>query len=352
MPKTKKSKFVSGAVVDIRPEEEKAKDFQFSEIVASANPVNWIEKNPADYRRFPIFNQDGSGSCVAQTQAKELGILRWLKDKIYVHFSAGDIYQRRSNKPASGMGSIDVRQIAAKGATLEVLAPSQNMSDAQMDALVVEDYKRSVGSVFAVPNYVSLTSGDMETIASVIQTTGKGVMVWFFWKIDEWTEHPKVLYPTLSLNDNDPSIGRHSVCAVDFTLVDGKKCLVIEDSWGSSYGLAGQRIIDEDFFKTRNFYAGYLVSFKFDAPDTKPHFVFNTDMEFGQTNDDIIHLQDCLKYEKLFPSNTQSSGYYGAITKKAVGDFQVKYGIVGIGGAGYGRAGSLTRAKLNEIYGQ
>lgn len=333
----------NGANIDVRTPDERLKDFLFREVVASAAPVVWTEKSPVMWRRFPIFNQDGSGSCVAQTEAKELGIMRFLKDGVYVHFSAADIYQRRDPK-VPGMGALNARQIAGKGVTLEVLTPSQNMNDAQMDAAVIEDYKHKVGEVFAVPNYLELPAKDIEAIASVIQATGKGVMVWFFFKIEEWTEQPVVVDNQLTIENGS----RHSVTAVDFTLVAGKKCLIIEDSWGTSFGKAGQRIIDEDFFKARNWYASYLVNFKFDVPvDIKPHHFFDSDMEFGMTNDEVKALQDVLKYEKLFPSNADSTGYFGSITKKAVIAFQVKYGIAQVG-----RVGPTTRAKLNELYNQ
>ena len=107
------------ALLDNRPAEEKEKDYTFEEIVASVNKVEWVEKPRKEWRKFPIFNQDGSGSCVAQTEAKEMGIMRWLKDGIYVHFSAADIYQRRSNKPGGGMYGYNARKIVKdNGATL------------------------------------------------------------------------------------------------------------------------------------------------------------------------------------------------------------------------------------------
>lgn len=337
-----RKKLQSGANIDTRTPEQKAKDWHAKEVVASAAPVDWTTKDPATWRKFPIFNQDGSGSCVAQTEAKELGIMRFLKDNIYVHFSATDIYQRRDPKN-SGMGAINARQIATAGVTLEVLTPSQNMNDAQMDAAIVEDYKHKVGEVFAVPNYLELPTKDIEAIASTIQATGKGVMVWFYFKIEEWTPRPTVIDPTLTVETGL----RHSVTAVDWSLVGGKKCLIIDDSWGTSFGVAGQRVIDEDFFRARNWHASYLINFKFDVPvDIKPHHVFLVDLEFGQTNDEIKALQYCLKYEKLFPSNADSTGYFGNVTKTAVIAFQAKYGISQIG-----RVGPTTRAKLNELYG-
>lgn len=340
--------FQSGAVVDTRSEDEKLKDFLAKEVVASAAPVNWVEKPQSQWRKFPIFNQDGSGSCVMQTQCKELGIMRFLKDNIYVHFSATDGYQRRVNKPQPGMQAIDAREIGRKGITLEALSPSQNMTDIQMDSAIVEPYKRQVGEVFKIGGYLHLPSRDIESIASTIQATSKGVMLWFYFKIDEWTDHPFIKYPSLNLNGSDTL--RHSVCAVDYALVNGKKSLIIEDSWGSSFGMAGQRVIDEDFFKARNWYAGYLINFVFDAIVQKPVHFFGVDLQFGMQSDEVKALQDCLKFEQLFPANIDSSGFFRAITKKAVQDFQLKYGIADASSAGFGRCGPKTRAKLNQLF--
>ncbi len=342
--------FKSGAAIDTRSDKEKIKDHKFREFVASVNPVNWVKKAQELWRKFPIFNQDGSGSCVMQTQCKEMGIMRFLKDGIYVHFSVGDGYQRRVNKPASGMGVVDARSIGKEGITLEVLVPSQNMSDAELDAIVVDQYKRQVGQVFSVPNYVE-DPRDIETIASIIQTTKKGVMVWFYFQYDEWTDRPKVINTSLDLYAD--STCRHSVTAVDFILTDdGKKALIIEDSWGPNFGKAGQRIIDEDFFKARNWYAGHLVNFKFDEQTIpKPQHTFNIDLDPWITNPEVKFLQDVLKYEGLFPLNADSTGYFGSATLKGVQAFQVKHNIIAVGAPGYGRVGPRTRSVLNQIYG-
>ena len=344
--------FQSGAVLDTRPDDQKKKDWKVKEVVASAALVNWVEKPQSQWKKFPIFSQNGSGSCVAQSEAKELGIMRWLKDGTYVHFSASDIYQRRANRPQGGMGAVDAREIIKNGgATLEVLTPSQNLTDAQMDGVTVEPYKRSVGQVFKVPNYLELPSKDIEAIASTIQATGKGVMVWFYFNNDgEWIDRPIVKDPNLVLGA--PSTIRHSVTAVDFCLVGGVKCLIIEDSWGPGAGLGGQRIIDETFLKARNWYAGYLINFQFDVVQpTKPVHTFNVDLYFGQSGPEVVALQDCLRYEGVFPSNADSTGLFGAITKKAVQDFQLKYAITTVGSTGYGRVGPKTRAQLNLLYG-
>lgn len=316
----------SGALPDQRPAADRLKDFRFEEIVASANPVNWQTKPREQWRKFPIFNQDGSGSCVAQTAAKLLGILYAQRNNgQYVHFSATDIYQRRANKPFAGMAGVDVLDILRKGATLEELVPSQNMSDTEMDGTVIEPYKRRVGEVFKIGNYVVMPTKDLETIASTIQTTGKGVMVWFYFKYDEWTNEPVIQDPALSIIGN--STVRHSVTAVDFTIWNGKKAIIIEDSWGQFFGFDGQRVITEDFFNARNYFAAYPIDFDFtEKSDQVMKYKFTKPLSFStvvEYLDDNKPLQDFLKQQGFFPQNVDSTGYYGSVTAKAVLNWQL-----------------------------
>lgn len=366
-----------GANLDTRSQEAKDKDYHFGEIVASADPVNWVVKPRNEWRKFPIFDQDGSGSCVAQTMAKLMGIMYSLINGVYVHFSATHIYQRRSNKPAGGMGGDDVFNIASEGVTLEELVPSQSMNDAQMDGISIPQYKQDVGKIFKISkNRVILPIKDIEVVASVIQRTGKGVMAWTFWNYDEWTPVPKVLR---LLDLYASSTSRHSTAQVDFTLVDqtnlpeypeawGKKALIMDESWNKSVALDGQRVLTEDFFKVRNFYTAYPLTFVFEdgqnIPDTtKPRFTFTKQLAFiswdmvkdqpadmvkhNIQKDEVVKLQDILKYEGYFPINTESTGYFGAITKKGVKLWQTKHGIEAVG-----EVGPITRAELNKIYGQ
>lgn len=340
-----------GALLDTRSETEQLKDYKFEEIVSSAAPVVWREKNKSSWRRFPIFDQGQSGSCVAQTMAKLLGILYWLANGIYVHFSATHIYQRRINKPESGMGGDDVFKIASEGVTLEELVPSQKMSDGQMDAVVIPEYKKKVGEIFKISkNWITLPIKDIETVASVIQQTGKGIMLWFYFKYDEWDKDPNVSCADLMLGA--PTTCRHSVTGVDFTLYRGKKAVVIDDSWGPNAGNgSGQRVIDEDFFKARNWVARYPMNFQFSegVDPNKPIYVFKNDLKFSAIvsygNPDVVALQNCLKFLGLFPVNTESTGYFGSITKSGVKDFQRKFGLIQDGVVGL-----ATRSKFNELF--
>jgi len=323
-----------GVLLDTRSDAEKAKDYHFSEIVSAVEPVVWVEKPQSAWRKFPIFNQNGSGSCVAQTLRKLYGVYIWLNTGTYVDISASHIYQRRHNRPAAGMDGVDAFKIAQSGATLEQFAPSENMSDSQMDAQVVKPFMVKVGETFKLGAYVTVSPTDIDTVASIIQKTGKAVMVWFYFKYDEWTDVPQVLH--VGLDSNSSSTLRHSVAAVDFTLYQGKKALIIDDSWGLQYAMNGQRVITEDFFNKRNFFAAHFQNFAFEqSVVTKPTFI----------DQNVVSLQDCLKAEGVFPTNVASSGVYGSITSKAVKAFQTKYGLVVTG-----LISPETRAKLHALY--
>lgn len=350
-----------GALIDERADSEKIRDFKFEEIVASATSPSWKEKAYNTLRRFPDQHQDGSGSCVAQTLKKLLGIYVFIKTNVFVKLSASHIYQRRSNKPSGGMNSVDAFKIAQTGVTLEEFVPSEELNDTEMDAYTPVEFMRKIGEVFKIGSYLTVTPGNIDTVASIIEQTGKGVMVWFYFTSAEWKANKEGDYtvPEVKTDLTGPGDARslrHSVAAVDYFLFKGKKALLIEDS--SPFGGVSRRIVTEDYFIKRNWFVGHFMNFAFEEESAplipKPTHTFNTDLEFSPTvqySDDVKALQEILKYESLFPSNIESSGYYGSITKIAVGKFQLKHGVVTADtDAGYGRVGPKTRATLNALY--
>lgn len=370
-----------GAVDDPRSEEAKQKDYHEAELVASATPVTWREKkqpsgyqfilNNLTWRRLPRRNQDGSFTCVAQTLAKQLGLEEFLESGKFLTLSAKDGYERRINKSwgdGSGMVGTDAGDIAVKhGITLEELVPSQDMTEAQINASFVRSQTDiELAKIFRAGGFVQ-PAFDIDAVASVIERTGKGVMVWFRFNYDEWDEVPH-------LSGKEPKL-HHSVLAIDYTLWQGKKALVIDESWQPSAGMGGQRIITEDFFKARNTFRMYLVSkanfAKEEGVTPKPSYRFTFPLEFiawdavtdapadavmhERQKADVIALQNILKFEGLFPISTDSTGYYGAMTAKAVDAFQRKHAIdftAELDKLMGKRVGNKTLTKLNALYGQ
>ena len=311
--------------IDNQTPDQKAKNYSFNEMVVSANPVLWEER---DWKRYPIRMQDGSGSCVAQTIALMYSIIFKQRYNLWKDFSSSFPYRRRSDKTQSGMQSTDVLNIVPKiGNVFEDYLIGQNMSDSQIDSLTELSFLEDMAVLYKM-NVITFPTLDFEEIASVTQTTGKGIMVWFKFAIADWTDIP--------FNSGQPIISGHSVTVVDAVLYKGKKYLVIQDSWGQSFGLNGFRLISEEYFKDRCFFACYFMSFKklVEATD-KPHF-----------DGSIKSLQDILKYEGFFALNIDSTGIFGNITQAALISFQKKYNIV----PSLGNFGPLTKAKLLELY--
>lgn len=75
-------------------------------------------------------------------------------------------------------------------------------------------------------------------------------------------------------------------------------------------------------------------------------------LDMGATGNDVRSLQEALaSMPDIYPKGT-ISGFYGALTKEAVGRFQMKYGLVSSRtDSGYGYVGPKTRAKLQEVFG-
>jgi len=340
-----------GVIFDERTDEEKKNDVSFGEIVAKAEAVDWKEKPESEWRMFGVQNQNGQSSCVGHAGRKALRVLFHTNHSLDVDFSALDIYRRRSNYPDGGMAAWDLWNILTGGTTLAQLLPSDGFSEAHANAVTVPTWMRTVGNVFKIMAGVNLPMNDIDAVASVIQRTGKGVVLFYYFTQTEWSrKDPRMLAPHPDLYSS--SSLKHAVTAVDHTLIGGVKHLVIEDS--AHFGGLSRRVISEDFHRARCFYAGYPMNFVFGpAEKNKPQHNFTREIVFGETSDEVKALQECLKYEGVFPSNVSSSGYYGSVTALAILAFQMRYAVASLitleqlAGRNVGPA---TRVALNKRF--
>lgn len=322
---------------DLRTDAEKAKDYVQTEFVASAAPINWVEKKPHEWRSFPVLNQFFTFKCVAFTTAKLALINFWLKTKEFLLFSPNTIYDYRTNKPGAGMIGNDAFQIwHDNGISLESVCKSDQVQES--DPISISLFAKEVAKGFKLGSWITVPEKDFDRVASTIQTTGKGVMVWFYFTSREWgPEFPSVM--DLLPNPYVSAASRHSVTAVDYGLIGGKEYLKIEDS--AHFGNRSIRYISREFFTARNFLTKYPMQFNYEDPSAptlpKPTYVHGN----------IVTLQNCLKHYGTFPSNIDSTGNYGPITKKAVSEFQIKEGIHP---TGTGNVGPLTEARLKVLY--
>lgn len=344
-----------GLIEDPRLDFQKEKDYQAEEVFCFApEAFQWKEKAEADWHKYPIFNQDGSSSCVAQAVTKALGIENYLEEGKFVHYSARDIYSQRSNFPSKGMWFQDGMSIGyKKGATLEQLMLSQGLNEVTMNN---GDDRKQIDKEIALigkgGNYLTLNV-NIDTIAQVIEPTGKPVVLGVKFGDNEWNR----VIPKILVDKSQANYG-HAIVATNAFLYKGKKALLIEDSWGVKSGKDGRRIITEDWFNLNRIIAAHCYlelrnDWRNSEDKLAPSHKFKVDLKFNTKNDDNVMLQECLKYEGIFPSNVDSTGYYGNITARAVYEYQVKYKVAPLDELDLlkGRlVGPATRAMLNLRY--
>jgi len=317
-----------GVIEDPRSEKEKLRDFKSEGLVASAIPLQWKEKEV--FKSYLIKNQDGSSSCVAQATSKLLGIHEVSEGREYKNLSPKFIYTRRQNYPSGGMYFQNALEIAVKdGSCLEESLPSDMTGESFMNDKTQEIPTCANEALeYKAKGYVALPI-DVDKIAEVMEQ-GYGVLLGFKFDYDEWTTYP-------SLHADSNLACHHGVAGIDYGLVKGKKYISIDDSWGPKYGKGGQRFISEEFLETRCTYAGYVVSLVYEPQDEEFHYQWVRNMRFYGIHNvakDVMALQKALQTRGYFPKNGKIDGIFGAITLKAVKDFQKSYalkadGIVG-----------------------
>lgn len=228
------SNIQNGAIADPRPLSEQQKD-HLHENLFSGLPVHWIEKPRATWALAHQRNQDGSFSCVKQ--ASETA-----KEKIINIVTSAMGYQfRAAGKGSEGMylqncGDIDYNI----GTVMEIDAPSQNMDDPHIDAIVPPK-----NFTVKITGYRTFALIDIELIAEAIQAYGQCLLI-FSSNIEEWD----AINQTPVYNGQTITFG-HGICAVDFTLINGIKTLVCMDSAGQWSSPNGVRLITQDFLNAR-----------------------------------------------------------------------------------------------------
>ena len=242
------------------------------------------------------------------------------------------------------MGADDAGKLFLQhGAIFESLLPSDHKGETELNSLsgAVPSFE-TIGKIYA-PNSFAYTTTNIDSFAQAINTF-KSLMMFVRFGNNEWNFDVPQLRTT-ELNY------AHSVTAIGYCIYNGKKSVIILDSWGVQNGLKGLRIVSEDWFTQNRVYVG--VSF-IDLPNKRftgnlPSYEFKTDLEYGMRNKEVKKLQEVLREMGHFP-DMEATGYYGGITVNAVMDFQLKEKIIDSKQEqGAGRLGPRTRFVLNSI---
>lgn len=339
-----------GDIPDERDETALARDYRPQELY-DFGAVKWRRKQaPPGYqytlggkyrRRFPVRDQDGSNTCVAQTHAKLLGIEEFNETGTFKEFSARPIYRWRNNRPWAGMSSIDAFGIGSKkGTTTEERLPSQRLDDSVMDAQALPwdatdaqiAYRHRGGGYVTIFNAYAGDTFSIDELAGAMEATKAGLAIHIFATFREYNRFAPTIYEPGLLYEK--STVRHCVTGVDYTLHNKEKAIVIDESWGNDSGSGGQRVLTESFLRERLRYAGhYLPLVNSELVGTKPSAAAITkQLRWNDSGPAVVALQDILKFEGKFPSNVKSTGLFWTVTANAVKAWQLAHGFTDFAG--------------------
>jgi len=320
----------NGAIKD----EVDKRDYNIEE-VGMFSPVEWVKKETV--RSFEQKDQAQSSSCVANATAKILAIENYLEEGRYFPLSARDIYSRRTNN-SLGMNFREAMSIGKEyGITLESLMPSNGLSEALMNK--VEDrtvFTEKTGEILKGGDFVSIPF-NIDAIASVINQ-GKGVLLGFLFDYSEWD----LVVPKIS-KDSVKSC-HHGVAGIDYCLKDGKKAIVIDESWGFKH--ITQRYLTEEWFSNNRITAAWYFEDLSNIATPKivlDNYQFNNNLYYGMRSDEVSELQKVLMSLGLL-NIREATGYFGSMTVNAVKEYQTINNITPVSGF----FGPLTRACMNK----
>ena len=311
----KKKQYGTGYI----PEKLTGKEYRAEEVFRSIAPVAWREKSQAEWKRYlPIRNQTVTSSCVGHTLATVLGVENFLEEGKFVVLSPRSIYAR-GFAPGGGMVYSDALKIANEiGSSPEQLIPSEGMTEEQIRSLTDEkESDRIIAKIYRGGNYVWLPL-DIDSISAILNT-GKAVCIGARF-------NPGGFTPEVKLDTN--GIYGHAIVATDFTMWKGEKALVFQNSWGEGWGFGGLGIMTESEMKKGLVVAVYFQELKNEKSSDRPKLqIKQSILTTGTTSPEVMKLQLMLQYLGFFPSNIDTTGFYGGVTRKAVKDYQGSIGF-------------------------
>jgi hypothetical protein len=215
--------------------------------------------------KFPTKNQMGSSSCVGQTCAHYKEAVEYYLKRCEVEKSAKSIYSqialpnggayfRDGMKKITGYGintEYEVKSYKFDGTTDEIFMTDKSW----MNDIMTNRAKR-----FANQSYYSIRTHDIDVFAKAIKI-GKGCVMGVIGN-NNGTWHSKFPKPpTLSTPQNQ--YWYHAVAGANYVRINGKKYIIIKNSWGN-IGENGYQWLGEEWFENqgRFIYSPWVVASK------------------------------------------------------------------------------------------
>jgi hypothetical protein len=308
------------ALEDTRPVELRANDYSTEEVATASAVTPFKHKRPTKLKATE-FNQYYAGSCVPHA---------FLTALEYEGIATPDIsrlraYRKRSNYPQAGSIGVDMFNKIRAGQSNDFPTP-KGFTEAMATAMpYVEGVK--IIKDFTFYQYIDKKTGALllEQVPADV-AIGKAVPIFIYATEDEWSrQYVEVGNEPVTLEN---AYVRHAVCIVpegDFK-EKGKRWLTVQDS--AKFGGRGMRYVEYDkFFLTRTYFASKVYAtgtLPAPEPENIPVLKPITACVLGDRGVAVLALQKYLiEDKKLAPE--YATGYYGALTAKAVLWWQLEH---------------------------
>ena len=339
--KKPESKYGKGGV----PNQFDARDYDWTELGSASLPFDWSKGFDIESKlqtQLVTKDQNGSFSCGGQAFSYLGEVLEAIATGTYEPRSAKFSYSQVFY-PGGGSTARDNADIAIKqGWPREVILSSYDMGVPPSEYFmtrfqditlpVLQDASLAKGLVYAdvSPNIDTVAQAIRDNYGAILLVQGSNNGTW------------ESIYPKPPIKTE----WRHFLYAGKAVMLNGKKYIVVKNSWGN-VGVDGWQWLGEEWFGGAVQQVTTMV-FKTEVviPPAFRHN-FKTNLTFGENNGEVKALQQALYIEKCFPDGVPFTGYFGNITANANLKFQLKYGITPTSA---NNCGPKTRAKLNEIF--
>jgi hypothetical protein len=302
-----------GALLDHRPISAKNKDYLANEL-ATTPGVPFTNDRPKALLST-VYSQEKTSSCVPHailTQLEYEGVVKKSPDGL----SQLHAYRKRINYPHPGCIAADIYDAIKGGQRQNFLAPvKKGHTETQANELFYSLGEKLITDF----HYYHITS--YKTIPTDV-STGKAVMVFLYATLNEYSREYVTVRDKVNLSE---AVVRHAVCLVpngDFSQ-DGQDWLTIHDS--AAFNQRHLRYVSLDFLLQRAYYAAkvYRVNALPPVPPPTP-FRPTEPCQFGDKTKAVKLLQSYLIHLGYLEPQYQT-GYYGALTKKAVLEWQLTH---------------------------
>ena len=196
--------------------------------------------------------------------------------------------------------------------------------------------------------YAQVDISSKESIASAIDSSkDKSGIICMYYVGKEWWTAPDgiVTWDPARINPIPaPAVvtGGHAIIMSQYDYTQNSS-QTLSNTWGNTWCLYGDANVNFDNYKMREAWIPYFDS-SITNQTNQTKIKFTSYLTLGSQGAEVKQLQEYLQSESLFPSGMICTGFYGKVTKLAVNNFQIKYGIQMTG-----TVGPVTRAKLNSL---